>query len=270
MQNNSYQGPNYRGPSRQSQPFSNYLSVTNVLIAICVLVFFVNSQTGQLNGELYFWQNPNFRPWQLVTHMFMHGSLNHLLFNMFGLWMFGNTLEKVWGSQRFLIFYLACGVGAAVIYLLINNYEFNALLPDFMSQIATVGMNSEEGMQMLEQRRYIPNIPVTQEAVQLFATPMVGASGAIYGILVAFAMLFPNSKLALIFLPVPVAAKYFVPALLGLDLFSGVTGFSLFGGNVAHFAHIGGAIIGALLTYFWFQQAKQKRQQAIQYGMWRE
>lgn len=252
----------------QQNSFNRYLTVTNILIAICVLIYFVQSQTGRLNGELYFWQNPSFEPWQIVSHMFMHGSVNHLLFNMFGLWMFGTTLEKVWGAKRFLFFYLACGIGAAIIYLAIKQYQFN----DLLEQIAAAGISSQDALTMFSEGKYMPNLPVTGEAAKLFGIPMVGASGAIYGILVAFAILFPNSKLALIFLPVPVAAKYFVPVLLGLDLFSGITGFSLFGGNVAHFAHIGGAIIGAVLTYLWYQQVKAQRnsQMIQQMGMWRE
>ena len=200
--------------------------------------------------------------------MFMHGSVNHLLFNMICLWMFGSVLERVWGQKRFLIFYLTCGVGAAFIYMMIKHFQFEQLVPELLQQLSAIGMNSDETMEMLGQDRYVPSVPITGDAAQLFATPMVGASGAIYGILVAFAFLFPNHKLMLIFLPMPIAAKYFVPALLALDLFSGVTGVSLFGGNVAHFAHIGGALIGALLTYYWYQQVKQQRQAAISASMW--
>lgn len=252
---------------------SKYLTVTNVLVACCVLVFFFQSQSPSLltGGELYFSQNPKHDVWQYLSYMFMHGSTNHLLFNMLALWMFGTALERVWGKQRFLFFYLACGIGAAFIYMQIGKYQFDQMLAELSPQLSAVGMSMTESMEMFAAGRYMPSIPLTKEAVAVFATPMVGASGAIYGILVAFAFLFPNHKLMLIFLPYPIAAKYFVPALLGLDLFSGVTGFSLFGGNVAHFAHIGGAIIGAVLTFVWYQRVKQQRQQMnTQLGIWRE
>jgi len=227
--------------SIQQSPLSRYLTVTNVLIAICVLVFIGQSQSLLNGGELYFSKNPYFEPWQYITYMFMHGGTNHLLFNMFGLWMFGSTLEKVWGAKRFLFFYLACGVGAAFIYIQINQYQFGQLLETMLPQLSTLGMTSDEAMQMLAEGNYLPSIPMTKEAVEIFATPMVGASGAIYGILVAFAILFP------------------------------MTGFSLFGGNIAHFAHIGGAVIGALLTFIWYQRVQLQKQQSFsQQGMWRE
>lgn len=203
---------------------------------------------------MYFVDNPKHRVWQYLTHIFMHGSVNHILFNMFGLWMFGQVLEKVWGAKKFLFFYLACGIGAALIYMLIQKYQFNAL----MGEVLSSGISSEEAKNLFASNRYLPSIPSTETAGRIFATPMVGASGAIYGVLVAFALLFPNHKLMLIFLPVPIAAKFFVPAILLLDLFSGVTGVSIFGGgNIAHFAHIGGATIGFILMMMWRNKARR-------------
>ncbi|CAM1372048.1 Rhomboid family intramembrane serine protease [Tenacibaculum litopenaei] len=153
--------------------------------------------------------NPYFQPWQFVTHMFMHGDFAHILFNMYGLWAFGSVLEQMWGSKKFLFFYFSAGIGAALIYTLVNYLSGNP-----------------------------PSVAV-------------GASGAIYGVLVAFAMSFPNAKLALIFFPVPIAAKYFIPIMLLGDLFFGVTKYSI--GNVAHFAHLGGALIGFLIAWYWKQ-----------------
>lgn len=168
--------------------------------------------------------------------------------------MFGQVLEKVWGAKKFLFFYLACGIGAALIYMLIQKYQFNAL----MGEVLSSGISSEEAKNLFASNRYLPSIPSTETAGRIFATPMVGASGAIYGVLVAFALLFPNHKLMLIFLPVPIAAKFFVPAILLLDLFSGVTGVSIFGGgNIAHFAHIGGATIGFILMMMWRNKARR-------------
>jgi len=228
-----------------------YLNATNILIAINVAVFFLTGMTqGRTGLELYYHQNPQFNPTQFISYMFMHGSINHLLFNMFGLWMFGTWLERLWGAKRFVIFYLATGVGAALIYMAYNNWQFN----NAMEIALQSRYSAEQLISTFESGKYFSDVAASADAAAIFLTPMVGASGAIYGILVAFAWLFPNFKMMLIFLPVPIAAKYFVPGLLALDLFSGVTGFSLFGGNVAHFAHIGGAMIGALLMWFWYDR----------------
>jgi len=227
-------------------------NTVTVLIAINVLVFFASTSVSGLTEllALYFPLNDHFAIWQFVTHMFMHGSVTHLLFNMFALWMFGTQLEAIWGGKRFLIFYFACGIGAALIYTIINYYQFN----NIYSILRDSGLSAFDIQDMISKGAYPPNVLSEDQAVQLigtFSRPMVGASGAIYGILVAYAFNFPNNKLILLFLPYPIAAKYFVPALIGLDLFSGVTGFSIFGGGVAHFAHVGGAIIGFLMMMYW-------------------
>ncbi len=188
-------------------------STTNQVIAFTVLTHVVVTAlfAGAPNVfELYSWNTRYFEFWQPISYMFLHGSLMHLAFNMLGLWFFGQVLERVWSGQRLLIFYLLCGIGAAIISQLIDQF-----------------------------------------VLQQISGRMVGASGAIYGILVAFAMLFPNQKIMLIFLPVPIPAKIFVPILLLIDLTGGITGFSIFGGNIAHFAHIGGAIVGGALCLAW-------------------
>ena len=228
------------------------LSVVLILVAINIVIFFASQSITSLNQSwaLYFPENPDFSPWQFISYMFMHANLSHLLFNMFALWMFGTPLEKVWGARRFLIFYFACGIGAALFYIGINYYEYNQVY----ALLSNTGLSAHDINSMIERGVYPTNILTEDQARTLigtFKTPMVGASGAIYGILVAYAFLFPNNKLMLIFLPYPIAAKYFVPALISLDLFSGVTGFSIFGGGVAHFAHVGGAIIGFLLMVYW-------------------
>lgn len=192
------------------QSMTNRLILITVVVFFLIEMFFASSRTGL---ELYNWNTERFSPWQLVTYMFLHGGFQHLLFNMIGLWSFGRILERAWGNQRFLIFYIACGVGAAVISQLVDQFVFG----------------------------------------QQYFGAMVGASGAVYGILVAFALLFPNFKIMLIFLPVPIPAKYFVPVLLLIDLTAGITGFSIFGQNIAHFAHIGGAVIGLFLVKFWLR-----------------
>jgi len=196
-------------------------SMTNRLVLVTVIVFFVIEAlfAGAPSGlELYHWQHPNFRPWQIVSYMFMHAGHWHLAFNMLALWSFGRILERVWGNQRFLIFYLISGIGAAIVYLLVNTFVFSNTYYDVM----------------------------------------VGASGAVYGVLVGFTLLFPNFKIVLLFFPVPVATKYFVPVLLLIDLSAGVTGISVFGTNVAHFAHLGGALSGLLLVKLWLQKNHNK------------
>lgn len=191
-------------------------STTNRIIAVTVVAYvlvealFAGARTGL---EVYSWQTSYFEIWQLLSYMFLHAGFTHLLFNMMGLWFFGQVLERVWGGRRLLTFYLSCGVGAVIISQLIYQY-----------------------------------------ALQQYSPPMVGASGAIYGILVAFAMMFPNQKIMLIFLPVPIPAKIFVPILLLVDLTGGITGFSIFGGNIAHFAHLGGAVLGCVLTLAWMKR----------------
>ncbi len=233
-------------------------NIVITLIVINVLFFFTSTSVSNLTNllALYFPLNPNFSPWQFVSHMFMHGGVVHLLFNMLALWMFGAYLENIWGEKRFLIFYLTCGVGAAVIYTAMNYYQFNQVY----YVLRDTGLSAFDIQSMIAKSEYPSNILSESQAMKLigiFNTPMVGASGAIYGILVAFAFKFPNHKLILIFLPYPIAAKYFVPALISLDLFSGVTGFSIFGSGIAYFAHVGGAIIGFLMMIYWRKKLKQ-------------
>lgn len=225
-----------------------------VIIAINVGLFLLNSLTTlEMNDflGLHHPDNEAYGIWQYLTSMFMHGGVMHILFNMMGLWMFGSALENVWGTKKFLFFYFVAGLGAGIIYTLVNNYQFDAAANALMA----VGMQAYEVQDLVENGRYRLYTGVTEamvtEAYQTFNTVMIGASGALYGILVAFALRYPNAKLALLFIPFPVAAKYFVPVLLAIDLLSGITGFSVFGGGIAHFAHLGGALIGFLLMMYW-------------------
>ncbi len=237
-------------------------------LIIINVIFFVASMTiGEVVMEkmaLFYPKNPHFNYWQFLTHMFMHGGVMHILFNMYALWAFGSPLEAMWGSKKFLFFYLATGLGAGIIYTLVNYYQFNSIYENLL----TTGLSSDDIQNILETGKYNTTIessvPRDKLAVfyQIFHTPAVGASGAIYGILVAFAFKYPDAELMLIFLPVPIKAKYFIPAVVALDLFSGLTGFSIFGslggGGIAHFAHVGGALIGYLLMLY-FQKSQFKR-----------
>ena len=204
--------------------------------------------------SLFYPEHPDFRVWQPLTHMFMHGNLMHILFNMFALYSFGSALEQFWGGKKFLFFYITCGLGAALLHTAVNYFQ----IQDSMSDLLDAGVPQEAINSFLTSGRiqYDPGQVeegVLQRLFDAFNTPAVGASGAIYGLLVAFAFMFPNTGLMLMFVPVPIKAKYFVPGLLLIDLFLGISGKSIFGGGsgIAHFAHIGGALVGFLMMWYW-------------------
>ena len=214
------------------------------LIIINVIFYFGSQFIGNLGYDilaLHYYENEKFLISQFLTHMFMHGSPSHILFNMFGLWMFGSPLEQMWGRQKFLFFYISCGLGAALLQMLV-----------YYSQIQNLYQVIELNNLSLSDPQLILNFMSERDysnAITAFNSVMVGASGAIYGVLVAFAFSFPNSKLMLLFLPFPIKAKYFVPLLILIDLFFGISSFSV--GPIAHFAHIGGAIIGLIMVLYW-------------------
>tara|TARA_R100001015_G_C4620640_1_gene177649 strand:- start:1379 stop:1930 length:552 start_codon:yes stop_codon:yes gene_type:complete len=172
---------------------------------------------------------------------------------MYALWAFGSPLEQMWGRNKFLFFYISAGLGAALIHIGVNYYYYN----EGMSALMEAGLAESSILEIINSGQYstewynIADRSTIDNFLGAFNTPVVGASGAIYGILVAFGMSFPNSELFLIFLPVPIKAKFFIPVLIALDLFSGVTGYSLFGQGIAHFAHVGGALFGFLMMWYW-------------------
>ena len=176
----------------------------------------------------YLDESQKFQPYQIFTHLFSHSPtmFAHILFNMFALWMFGRILENVWGPKRFLFFYLVCGVGAAVLHLTMQYLRCEHLLQDI-----------ELGNS------------VTPERIFGAIAPALGASGAIMGLFAAFAYLFPNTELMFLFIPFPIKAKWMVLVMVGLDLFGGFSNVS--GDNVAHFAHLGGAITGFIIVFIW-------------------
>lgn len=225
-----------------------HLIIINVIFFIASIVF------GELMYDLFAMHYPNnsdFIFWQPVTHMFMHGDITHILFNMFGLWMFGTPLEQMWGKQKFVFFYLSAGFGAVLIQTIVYHYDVmsvtqilidNGLTNSDVDAFYKTGrLNTSIIQSVGEDRLY--------SGIQSFKAVMVGASGALYGILVAFAMLFPNVQLMLLFPPIPIKAKFFVPLLILFDLFFGFTSYSV--GPIAHFAHIGGAVTGFLMMYYW-------------------
>ena len=201
---------------------------------------------------LHYFNNSLFQIWQPITHMFLHGNFGHILFNMIGLWMFGSPIEQIWGRNKFIFFYISSGLGAAFLQMLYSYYDFNSIFEILINN----GFNSEEILNTIKTRRYNTNwlshISENQlsHLYESFNLSMVGASGALYGILVAFAFLFPNVSLFLLFIPIPIKAKYFVPILIAGDLFFGVSNsFSI--GPIAHFAHVGGALTGLAMILYW-------------------
>lgn len=233
------------------------ITETVKVLLIINILFFVGTMTLGDNAyrlfSLWFFKNENFGFWQFMTHMFMHGSFMHILFNMYALWAFGSPIEHRLGKNKFIFFYFSAGIGAAIIHTLVNYYKFQA----GYSELLEAGLSSGAIEQILQTGQYSTAIlnsvskDLLQEFYMSFNTPAVGASGAIYGVLVAFGMLFPNVELFLLFVPVPIKAKYFIPGLIAIDLFSGFTGYSLFGGGIAHFAHVGGALFGFIMMWYW-------------------
>lgn len=214
---------------------NNLPTVTKNLLIINVLCFFgmlVAKRYGidveNLLG-LHFFLASDFNLSQLISYMFMHANFQHIFFNMFAVWMFGRVLEQVWGPKRFLTYYLICGIGAGLIQELVQYLEYAFTLSNYDS----VNLGIAGGI-----------IPM-EEYLNMMTT--VGASGAVYGILLAFGMLFPNSQMFIFPLPFPINAKYFVIGYAVLELFLGLGG----GDGVAHFAHLGGMLFGLILIIYW-------------------
>lgn len=226
------------------------------LLIINIIFFFGTINLTWLNSSLslHFPEYSQFKFWQILTHMFMHGDFMHLAFNMFALWMFGSAIESIFGSRRFIFFYITCGLGAALAQIGFLYYSFYSNLEILTSS----GYDSQSVLNLLMEGRYNTNWGNILGAEGLmsfntsFLATMVGASGAIMGVLVAFGMFFPESKLMLIFFPIPIKAKYFIPGIILLDLFSAITGQAIFSpSNTAYIAHIGGALTGFLIMYYW-------------------
>ncbi len=239
-----------------------HLLIINVLMYIGMMVIGSQGEPFTTWFGLHFPKSDLFQPWQFLTHMFMHSRITfaHILFNMFALWMFGTAVEQVFGARKFITFYLLSGLGAAIIQVAFLYFQFNSGMMTLME----AGYSQTDVISVLSEGKYDTNWGLAlgnklEEFVTAFDSTMVGASGAIMGILVAFGMLFPESKLMLIFLPIPIKAKYFIPGIIALDLFSALTGQSIFSpSNTAYMAHVGGALTGFLLMYFWKKNERDK------------
>lgn len=249
-------------------------------LLIINIIFYIGSQIlGDAAYDLfslYFFENDKFQIWQPLTHMFMHAkypNIMHILFNMFALYSFGSALESFWGGKKFLFFYISCGLGAALLHLGYTYYEVHSLLDevsalnlssteihtllnlDYKNSFDMNGMLVDGPLKSILQKSGSnqEQFNIILEAVGKSRVPAVGASGAVYGLLVAFAYMFPNAQLGLMFIPIPIKAKYFVPGILLIDLVLGFKGDAIFSGGsgIAHFAHLGGALTGFLMMYYW-------------------
>ena len=253
----------------RSSFLSNIPPVVKNLLIVNVLVFLATSLTPNLLSRfgtdlsltdllgLHFWQSSQFSPFQFISYMFVHGGFTHLFFNMFALYMFGGILENFWGPKRFLIYYLLTGIGAGVVQQIFWVVEFNQVIAVLNESIAknsasillnytevlsryfrVENLNHISSLEIIELKKALLNVPVT-----------VGASGAVFGLLLAFGWLFPEQRLYVFPIPVPIKARIFVLIYGLIELFLGVAQFS--GDSVAHFAHLGGMLVGLILLLFW-------------------
>ena len=236
------------------------LRITNTVKHLLILnvIFYIGMMMVPVLLDwfaLRFPRNEEFQVWQIITHMFMHSpdTMFHILFNMLALWMFGTPLEQMWGRNKFLFFYISSGLGAVFLPWLLDFY----LIDSSVDILVNAGYDREYVMSLLKKGLYnegwanvISDFRI--RSLGAYVTKGVGASGAIMGLLAAFGLNFPNAKMALIFLPIPISAKYFIPIYLGYEIFAGLFGgASVLGMNVAHFAHVGGALTGGLIALYW-------------------
>lgn len=254
--------------------------IVRSLLFINIAVFIIDNVFGAGALALRYPASSEFEPWQIATHFFMHANVPHLFFNMFALVMFGAVMETAWGHKKFLFYYLVCAIGAAALHTLythwnisnlenaINVFFNNPTYDNYMEFFKKVPLKS-----LLEEyRNEVHRVggalvsgtdgPVVQSGLELMYSylqfqmniPVVGASGAIFGLLLAFGLYNPEAELMLIFLPIPIKAKYFIPFMMMVELFLGVKQFSW--DNIAHFAHLGGALSGLLLILFWWRRGR--------------
>ena len=219
----------YNGNSRGGGFMASVPTVTRNLIIINVIVFIatlINEDFMVATFAMFYPTSQYFHVWQIVTHMFMHGGFWHILFNMYTLWMFGSVLERMIGERKYLIFYFVCGLGAAALHTGVEYLQAQELMRAIADGSTTAA----------------------QSYAELKMTPTLGASGAIYGVIIGYAMLFPESKLTLLFPPVTLSAKWMVVIFAALELLFGITGTVV---SVAHFAHLGGMLFGWLLIRYW-------------------
>ena len=249
----------YRPINRNFPPVIKNLIIINALcwLASMTLPRVLNVDIVELFG-LHYWGSEAFKPYQLVTYMFLHdtSSFSHLLFNMFGLWMFGKDIELFWGRNKFLIFYFVTGIGAGIVQELVWHIDLSKAAEAFNMYASTKDINLlRPYLTNLTEHTYIPIGRLMELKEQILSSAVtVGASGALFGILLAFGWLFPEAKMGLLFVPFMIPARIFVAIYAAFELFFGVTGFAF--DNVAHFAHLGGMIFGAGILWMWQRRGK--------------
>jgi membrane associated rhomboid family serine protease len=227
---------------------SNMTDGVKNLLIINGLFFLASIVYPEINEYLtgYYFASEQFRPWQIVTHMFMHADVMHIFFNMYALYMFGSSLENYWGTKRFLVYYFVSGLGAFALHMGINFLEIQKLLSDLSdSQISEVVTN---GLEVMNTGMGYKNAEM-QKLNEAIHVGVVGASGAVFGVLIGFGMLFPNTELSLLFPPITLKAKVFVMIYGAIELYMALKQSS--GDHVAHYAHLGGMLFGYLLLKYW-------------------
>lgn len=239
--------------------FNNLPPVLKNLIIINFIVYFAGMVLKQYGVDItdifgmHYFQSENFKLFQIITYMFLHSysSFQHILFNMFGLFMFGRVLEQVWGSKRFLQYYMITGIGAGIIQMIVYYIRIKSLESGLDPE--TLSLVYREGLAALEQGKNFSD-PILAQLNLFINTSTIGASGAVFGILLAFGMLFPNTEMYLMFIPIPIKAKYMVIGYGAIEL---VQGFSGINSGVAHFAHLGGMLFGYILIRYWRKDTKR-------------
>lgn len=230
-----------------------HLIIINILFFVASLVI----KNGILHQylDMHFILNPEYKPWQYITYMFMHANVGHIFSNMLGLLIFGPRLEDDWGQKRFLLFYFSCGIGAALLHWGIEYYEYHKV----MSVLNENGFTASQVFAALSENKayevwfnYVTEYDLMKMSSAYFGT-LLGASGALYGLMVAYAFMYPETEIFMLFFPLPIKVKYFIPATIIGDLYLGFKGMAIFGATdgIAHFAHIGGAAVGVLMVYIW-------------------
>ena len=237
--------------SRGFNTYTNIPAVTKNLLIINVLFWFATlymSAKMDLTGMLglHYPASKAFRLYQLVTYMFMHASFMHIFFNMFAVYMFGRIIESVWGSKRFFTYYMITGIGAGVVNIIVAYLRIKSIESNL--DVETVAMVYREGLDIIRQEKQYVD-PVLRQLNMLINSTTVGASGAVFGILLAFGMMFPNMPLYIIPIPFPIKAKYLVTFYGFIELFAGIANFSF--DNIAHFAHLGGMLFGLIMVLYW-------------------
>lgn len=232
----------------QLTPITRNIIIINVVVF--VLFYLLNNQELYVRFAAFYPFSPYFRSWQIITHMFMHGGFTHILFNMFTLFSFGPVLERTLGEKKYVILYFVSGLGAFFLFNLWNFIEVQQI----QNSLESFGFNlsgyiSGENVPFLGNAQAIAKQQeLANNLAAIISTPMVGASGAIFGVIAAFATLFPEAEIGIMFIPIPVKVKYVLPVIILGSVVLGVTGNA---GGIAHLAHVGGAIVGFLLAKYW-------------------